>query len=78
MKFSKKVVIAVLILNVLFTASVLVVSWHTLQPLDALVVGWFAFTTGELWTLGKIERDKLGRIDDNGTYSETIEQSAEC
>ena len=72
MKFSKKIVIAVLILNVLFTAAVLVVSWHTLQSVDALVVGWFAFTTGELWTLGKIERDKLGR-NDNGEHLETIE-----
>ena len=72
MKFSKKVVIAVLVLNVLFTTAVLAVSWHTLQPLDALVVGWFAFTTGELWTLGKIERDKLGR-NEHGEYSETIE-----
>lgn len=65
MNFSKKIVIAVLILNVLFTTAVLMVSWHTLQPLDALVMGWFAFTTGELWTLGKIERDKQGRIDVN-------------
>ena len=71
MKFSKKIVIAVLILNVLFTIGVLVVSWHTLQSVDALVVGWFAFTTGELWTLGKIERDKLGRNDD-GEHLETI------
>jgi hypothetical protein len=65
MNFSKKIVIAVLVMNVLFTTAVLMVSWHTLQPLDALVVGWFAFTTGELWTLGKIERDKQGRIDVN-------------
>jgi hypothetical protein len=65
MNFSKKIVIAVLVMNVLFTTAVLVVSWHTLQPLDALVMGWFAFTTGELWTLGKIERDKQGRIDVN-------------
>ena len=73
MKFSKKVVIAVLILNVLFTASVLLVSWHTLQSVDALVVGWFAFTTGELWTLGKIERDKQGRVNAHGEHCETIE-----
>lgn len=74
MKFSKKVVVAVLVLNVLFTTAVLVVSWHTLQPLDALVMGWFAFTTGEMWSLSKIERDKQGRNDD-GEHLETIEQS---
>lgn len=64
MKFSNKVVAAVIALNVLFTFAVLAVSWHTSQGLDALVVGWFAFTTGELWTLGKITRDKIGK-DDN-------------
>ena len=71
MRFSKKIVVAVLTLNVLFTAAVLAVAWHTMQSVDALVVGWFAFTTGELWTLGKIERDKLGR-NEHGEHSETI------
>lgn len=65
MKFSNKVVIAVILLNVLFTLAVLAVSWHTGQGLDSLVVGWFAFTTGELWTLGKIKRDKIGKDGDN-------------
>ena len=73
MKFSKKVVIAVLVLNVLFTGAVLAVSWHTMQPVDSVVVGWFAFTTGELWTLGKIERDKLGRGEVNGEHNEPTE-----
>lgn len=65
MKFSNKVVIAVILLNVLFTLAVLAVSWHTGQGLDSLVVGWFAFTTGELWTLGKIKRDKIGKDGDH-------------
>lgn len=71
MKFSKKIVIAVLILNVLFTMAVLFVSWHTAQSLDALIVAFFGFTTCELWTLGKIERDKIGR-NENGEHLETI------
>ncbi len=65
MRFSTKVVIVVILLNVLFTLAVLAVSWHTGQGLDSLVVGWFAFTTGELWTLGKIKRDKIGKDGDN-------------
>lgn len=59
MKFSKKIVIAVILLNVLFTAAAMAVCWHTAQPIDALAVGWFAFTTGELWALGKIKRTEL-------------------
>ncbi len=65
MRFSSKVVIVVILLNVLFTLAVLAISWHTGQGLDSLVVGWFAFTTGELWTLGKIKRDKIGKDDNN-------------
>lgn len=65
MRFSSKVVIVVILLNVLFTLAVLAVSWHTGQGLDSLVVGWFAFTTSELWTLGKIKRDKIGKDGDN-------------
>ena len=72
MRFSKKIVVTVLTLNVLFTTAVLAVAWHTMQSVDALVVGWFAFTTGELWTLGKIERDKLG-MNEHGEHLETIE-----
>ena len=40
MKFSKKIVIAVILLNVLFTAAAMAVCWHTAQPIDALAVGW--------------------------------------
>lgn len=65
MKFGSAVVVAVILLNVAFAVAVLAVSWHTGQGLDSLVVGWFAFTTGELWTLGKIKRDKIGKDGDN-------------
>ncbi len=64
MNFSSKIVIMVIVLNVLFTLAV-AVSWHTGQGLDSLVVGWFAFTGTELWTLGKIKRDKIGKDDSN-------------
>lgn len=56
--FSKRIVMGVLILNVLFAVAVLVGFWHTGNEPSALVAAWFAFTTGELWTLGKIKREK--------------------
>lgn len=62
MKFSKKVVSAVIILNVFFTASVLVCFWHTGNEPVALVGAWFAFTTGELLALASIK--KKGGKDD--------------
>ncbi|MBR5823714.1 MAG: hypothetical protein IKY67_06195 [Paludibacteraceae bacterium] len=61
MDFSKKIVVAVIALNVVFTAAALFVCWHTMQSIDALVVGFFTFTTGELWALSKIRRDELSK-----------------
>ena len=58
MKYSKLIVALVILLNVAFTASVLVIFYRTgLEP-QATIAAWFAFTTGELWLLSKIERDK--------------------
>ena len=65
MKFSEKIVIAVIILNVLFTIGCLAVCWHGDQSIDALVVGWFAFTTTELWGLSKIKREKIRKDENN-------------
>ena len=65
MKFSEKIVIAVIVLNVLFTIGCLAVCWHGDQGIDALVVSWFAFTTTELWGLSKIKREKIRKDENN-------------
>lgn len=61
MKFSKKVVAVVLLLNVLFTIAVLYTFLQVGSEPTVLVGAWFAFTTGELWTLGRIKRAKVNR-----------------
>ena len=58
MRFSKKIVVLIVILNIMFAAAVLVVFWHTSSEPAALVGAWFAFTTGELWALSKVTREK--------------------
>lgn len=58
MRFSKKIVILIVLLNIIFAAAVLVVFWHTGSEPAALVGAWFAFTTGELWALSKVTREK--------------------
>ena len=68
MKFSKLIVIAVVVLNILFTAAVLAVYWHTGSEPAALVAAWFAFTTGELWMLSSIKKTETkngGGKDEN-------------
>jgi len=65
-RFSKKVVLAVIALNVIFAAAVLIVFWHTGSEPTVLVGSWFAFTTGELWTLSTIRKKEIEKgADDN-------------
>jgi flagellar basal body-associated protein FliL len=58
MRFSKKIVIMIVSLNIIFAAAVLVVFWHTGSEPGVLVGAWFTFTTGELWALSKVTREK--------------------
>jgi len=64
-RFSKKVVLAVIALNVIFAAAVLIVFWHTGSEPTVLVGSWFAFTTGELWTLSTIRKKEIEKGADN-------------
>lgn len=69
MDFSKLIIIAVIAMNVIFTAAVLYVFLKVQSEPTILVGSWFAFTTGELWMLSKIKRDKVKRGDDDGYAS---------
>lgn len=57
--FSKLIIVSIILLNIVFTASVLYVFLKTGNEPMALVGAWFSFTTGELWLLSKIKRDKV-------------------
>ena len=57
--FSKYIIALVVILNIIFTREVLII-FREVQNEPAVLIGcWFGFTTGELWLLSKIKRDKL-------------------
>ena len=58
MRFSKKIVILIVALNIAFAIAVLIVFWHTSSEPGVLVGAWFTFTTGELWVLSKVTREK--------------------
>jgi hydrogenase-4 membrane subunit HyfE len=57
--FSKLLVTLIVLLNIAFSSSVLFVFIQTGAEPSALVVAWYAFTTGELWLLAKIKREKI-------------------
>lgn len=63
--FSKIIVPLVIILNVLFTAAVLYVFLKTSSEPVTLVGCWFAFTTGELWMLASIKKEKVRKGESN-------------
>ena len=44
-KFSKKIVVLVILLNIIFTVAVFVAAFFNHSIPDSLIMAWFAFTT---------------------------------
>lgn len=57
--FSKAIISLVVLMNIAFTVAVLYVFLKTSSEPVALVGAWFAFTTGELWMLSSIKKEKV-------------------
>jgi len=57
-KFSKIIVALVVILNTFFATAVLYVFLKVGSEPTALIAAWFGFTTGELWLLANIKKNK--------------------
>ncbi len=55
-KFSKLIVTAIIVMNVIFTVTVLFMFWFIGREPYGLIGAWFAFTTGELWALARIKQ----------------------
>lgn len=62
MKFASKIVTLVVILNTVFTISVLWIFFRVGNEPTVLIGAWFAFTTGELWMLSSIKKVKVKRL----------------
>ena len=61
--FSKLIISLVVGMNIIFTVAVLYVFLKTSSEPVALVGAWFAFTTGELWMLSSIKKEKVKKGD---------------
>lgn len=61
--FSKLIITLVVLMNIAFTSAVLYVFLKTSSEPVALVGAWFAFTTGELWMLSSIKKEKVKKGD---------------
>ena len=64
-EFSKLIITLVVLMNIAFTVAVLYVFLKTASEPVALVGAWFAFTTGELWMLSSIKKEKVKKGDND-------------
>ena len=58
---SKIMVPLIVLSNIIFTTVILVMFWYRGQEPMALIGAWFAFTTGELWAMAIISKEKVKR-----------------
>ena len=76
-RYSKVLVSAIVALNVIFACAILYVFLKTGNEPTVLVGCWFAFTTGELWTISKITQAKAkikgAKNEESKLDSETIQ-----
>lgn len=56
---SKVLVPMIVLSNIVFAGIILVMFWYRGQEPMALIGAWFAFTTGELWAMAIIQREKV-------------------
>lgn len=62
-RFSKFIVVLVILLNIIFTASVLYIYLKVQNEPTTLIMSWFAFTTGELWLMASIKKKEVDNDD---------------
>lgn len=62
-RYSKLIIATVIILNVVFTAAIVYVFLKTSKEPKILTTCWFSWTTGELWLLSKIKKQKITKKD---------------
>ena len=63
--FSKFIITLVILMNICFTTAILYALLQTGNEPSTLVASWFAFTTGEVWALAIIKKEKHKKGDEN-------------
>ena len=58
-RFTKFLIWFIIVLNIIFTAAVLYVFWHTGAEPSTLIVSWFAFTSSEIIASAFIKGKKI-------------------
>lgn len=74
MKFSKIILSIIILSNIIFTSTVLVIFINVGSEPVALIGAWFAFTTCEIWLLAGIKKCKIKK---GGEYNDKLETEAD-
>ena len=59
MKYSKLIILIIILSNVIFTSSVLYIFYKLEQEPTGLIIAWFGFCTGELAIMGSIKKREV-------------------
>ena len=59
MKYSKKIVAWIIVLNTIFAVAVLYIFYVIGNEPTSLIAAWFGFTTIELWSLAGIKKREI-------------------
>lgn len=74
MRYSKFIVMLVILLNTIFTGIVLYI-YYKIGSEPAIIIGsWFAFTTGELWMLANIKKSEMRGYSDEDKLETKIDK----
>lgn len=74
MRYSKFIVMLVILLNTIFTGIVLY-TYYKIGSEPAIIIGsWFAFTTGELWMLANIKKSEMRGYSDEDKLETKIDK----
>jgi metal-dependent HD superfamily phosphatase/phosphodiesterase len=65
LKFTKKIVTAMVLLNVIFVMAVLFLNYKDHSVSDSLIISWFAFTGTELVGMAGIKISEVKKGDKN-------------
>lgn len=61
MRFSKPLIVLIIVLNVVFTCAIIFLFYKTESEPVVLTTAWFAFTGTELWNMASIKKHKIKR-----------------
>ena len=73
--FSKILIALIILANLAFVVAILIIFCFTYSEPSTLIMAWFGFSTGELWALAFVKKQKLKKGEtENAVESESCNE----